>query len=75
MAEIEPIQGRIAMTVTCEISAHKKHICSLKAAGDSAEIERLTSNPAVECGICGAKANCVDNVCTPAKVFEDEQVV
>ncbi len=60
---------------TCEVSEHKKHMCSLRAAGDSAEIARLSSNPTVECGVCGAKANCADNVCTPAKAFEDEQVV
>ena len=62
------------MSATCEISAHKKHICALRAAGETAEIERLTSDPAVQCGVCGAKANCADNVCTPAKVYEDEQI-
>jgi hypothetical protein len=61
-------------TPVCEVTLHKKHMCSLRAAGNTAEIERLSSKPAVECGVCGAKANCVDNVCTPAKVFEDEQV-
>lgn len=59
---------------TCGLSEHKQHMCSLKAAGDTAEIARLSSHPAVECGVCGAKANCADNVCTPAKVFDDEQV-
>jgi hypothetical protein len=60
---------------SCDVTAHKVHICSLKAAGNTAEIERISSNPTVECGVCGAKANCVDNVCTPAKVFDSEQVV
>jgi hypothetical protein len=59
---------------SCGLDEHKKHMCSLQAAGDSAEIQRLSSSPTVECGVCGAKANCVDNICTPAKVFEDEQV-
>ena len=59
----------------CEASEHKKHICSLKASGESAEIARISSNPTVECGVCGAKANCADDVCTPVKVFENEQVV
>jgi len=45
-------------------------MCSLKAAGATAEIERLSSAPTTECGICGAKANSVENVCTPAKVWE-----
>jgi hypothetical protein len=61
------------MTPTCEVKEHKEHICSLLAAGNTAEIERLSYNPTVECGVCGAKVNCVDNVCTPAKPFEDEQ--
>lgn len=60
---------------SCDVTAHKVHICSLKAAGNTAELARITNNPAVECGVCGAKANCVDNVCTPVKVFENEQVV
>jgi len=64
-----------AEAFVCEITSHKNHICSLRAAGNTVEIERISSHPAVECGVCGAKANCVDNVCTPAKVFEDEQVV
>lgn len=59
----------------CGQDEHKKHMCSLKAAGDTAEIARLSSKPAVECGVCGAKADCVDNVCTPVKIFENEQVV
>jgi hypothetical protein len=57
----------------CEAKEHKEHICSLLAAGNTAEIERLSTNPTVECGVCGAKANCADSVCTPAKPFEDEQ--
>jgi hypothetical protein len=58
----------------CGLAEHKMHICSLQAAGNTAEIARLSDSPSVECGVCGAKANCVDNVCTPAKIFEDEQV-
>jgi transcription elongation factor Elf1 len=61
-------------TPRCKTTAHKAHMCSLQAAGNTTEIERLSNNPAVECGVCGAKANCVDNVCTPAKVYEDEQI-
>lgn len=63
-----------AETPACGVKEHKEHICSLLAEGNTAEIERLTSKPTVECGVCGAKANCPDNVCTPAKVFDDEQV-
>jgi hypothetical protein len=58
----------------CGLAEHKMHIRSLHAADNTAEIARLSDNPSVECGVCGAKANCVVNVCTPAKVFEDEQV-
>jgi hypothetical protein len=54
----------------CTNGKHQHHMCSLKAAGANAEIERLPSSPAVECGICGAKANAVENVCTPVKVWE-----
>lgn len=61
-------------SITCEMSAHKRHMCALQAAGNTAEVEALSSQPTVVCGVCGAKANCVDNVCTPAKVYEDEQV-
>lgn len=63
-----------AETAACETKEHKEHMCSLLAADNTAEIARLSTNPTVECGVCGAKANCADNVCTPAKVFEDEQV-
>ena len=53
---------------------HKEHMCALQAAGNTVEVARLSDHPTVECGVCGAKANCEDNVCTPAKVYEDEQI-
>jgi len=59
---------------TCQIDAHKKHMCALQAEGATAEIERLSVNPTYECGVCGAKASCVDNICTPVKLFEDGQI-
>ncbi len=58
----------------CSGENHQDHICSLRAMGKSAEIECLTSSPTVECGVCGAKANSPENVCTPAKVWEEGQI-
>lgn len=61
-------------TFTCGLAEHKKHMCALQAAGNTVEMQRLSSHPTVVCGVCGAKADSVDNVCTPAKVYEDEQI-
>jgi hypothetical protein len=58
----------------CPSEKHQHHMCSLQAAGATAEIERLSSKPKVECGICGAKADSVENICTPVKVWQEEQL-
>ncbi|UFS68691.1 hypothetical protein LPW11_12300 [Geomonas sp. RF6] len=60
--------------ISCGLSEHKTHMCALQAAGNTAELQRLSSHPTVTCGVCGAKANRADNVCTPAGVFDDEQI-
>lgn len=60
--------------ICCNEKSHHHHMCILKEKAMASEIERLTSNPTVECGICGAKANSADNVCTPAKVWEEGQL-
>ena len=60
--------------VNCEPEKHSRHMCSLQASGETAEIELLSAKPTVECGVCGAKANSVDNVCTPVKVWEEGQI-
>jgi hypothetical protein len=60
--------------MSCETEKHRRHMCSLLASGETSEIELLSSNPAVECGVCGAKANSAENVCTPAKVWQEGQI-
>jgi len=60
--------------MTCHSENHQDHMCSLQAMGATAEIKRLSSKPTVECGICGAKANSVENICTPVKVWQEEQL-
>lgn len=61
-------------TTSCTNEQHKHHLCSLNASGATAEIERISSSPTGECGICGAKANAVENICTPVKVWEEGQI-
>lgn len=63
-----------AERISCGSTMHKEHMCALQATGNTAEVARLSDHPTVECGVCGAKANCKDNVCTPAKIYEDEQI-
>ena len=58
---------------TCQSEKHQHHMCSLKAMGATAEIARLSSQPTVECGICGAKADSEENICTPVKVWQEGQ--
>ena len=49
-------------------------MCILKETLTEEELARFSDKPIVECGICGAKANSVDNVCTPVKVWEIGQI-
>lgn len=58
----------------CEGTKHHQHMCILKEKGMEEEISKLSSNPTVECGICGAKANSADHICTPVKVWEEGQL-
>jgi hypothetical protein len=44
---------------------HKGHICWLSNMGMLREVQHLTSNPAVRCLKCGARANQEHNVCFP----------
>ncbi|NVN90743.1 MAG: hypothetical protein HXX11_09060 [Desulfuromonadales bacterium] len=60
--------------ICCDDKSHHHHMCILKEKAMTAEIERASNNPTVECGICGAKANSADYVCTPAKVWEEGQL-
>ena len=59
---------------TCQGDKHQNHMCILKAIGATEEIASLSSQPMVECGICGAKADSTDNICTPVKVWQEEQL-
>lgn len=47
----------------CTGKDHQMHMCSLKAAGNTELIERFSSQPAVSCKHCGAKANSLEYVC------------
>jgi hypothetical protein len=49
-------------------------MCILKEKGMTEEIAKFSDNPTVECGICGAKANSADYICTPVKVWEEGQL-
>ncbi|ADI85401.2 hypothetical protein GSU3603 [Geobacter sulfurreducens PCA] len=51
--------------MACDITAHKMHMCALKAEGCSDEVASLSASPTVKCGNCGALANSPDNVCNP----------
>ncbi len=44
---------------------HAEHICSLRAAGKTAEIQKRTSRPAFACYNCGTKANQAGDLCAP----------
>ena len=59
---------------TCQSDRHQQHMCRLQAMGATAEIARLSSSPTVECGICCAKADSAENICTPVKVWQEEQL-
>ena len=59
---------------TCRSDKHHHHMCSLYATGSTDEIARLSSRPTVECGICGAKADSAENICTPVKLWQEEQL-
>lgn len=52
----------------CDSSQHNIHMCSLTAANDIEKIRKLSTNPTVECGNCGAKANSPENVCNPVEL-------
>lgn len=58
----------------CNAKVHHQHMCILKEKGMNEEIVKLSDNPTVECGICGAKANSADYICTPVKVWEEGQL-
>lgn len=42
---------------------HSNHMCSLKLQGRLDEVKKLSDQPTVECGHCGAKANSIQNIC------------
>jgi hypothetical protein len=60
--------------IECKDKNHHHHMCILKETLAEAELAGYSDKPVVECGICGAKANSVDNVCTPVKVWEVGQL-
>ena len=52
----------------CDSQQHKEHMCALKEKGDLELIRCLSTNPTVECGNCGAKANKPENLCNPVEL-------
>ena len=48
---------------------HKNHICESRAKGSTHDINQLTQNPNVACGICGEMAASEDDVCLPVPLF------
>jgi len=47
---------------------HKNHICELKAAGETAEVERLQKDARFVCQNCGAEANEIGALCAPGPI-------
>jgi len=44
---------------------HKRHMCELKLAQKTEEIEKLSRNPQYICGNCAGKANDKGALCAP----------
>ncbi|HLO25663.1 MAG TPA: hypothetical protein VK187_06075 [Geobacteraceae bacterium] len=59
-----------AEKTTCQSDRHQHHMCRLQAMGATADIARLSSRPTVE----WAKADSAENICTPVKVWQEEQL-
>jgi transcription elongation factor Elf1 len=49
-------------------------MCGRKNETVQPEVESLSFSPTVKCGICGAMAASVKDVCTPVSIFEEEQL-
>lgn len=62
------------LKIACTDKNHHHHMCILKDTLKASELAGISDKPVVECGICGAKANSADNVCTPVKVWEVGQL-
>jgi hypothetical protein len=53
---------------------HHQHMCGRKDKTALPEVQCLSYAPTVKCGICGALAASVSDVCTPVKIFEEDQL-
>jgi hypothetical protein len=58
----------------CDIENHHHHMCSRLNTTVVPEVESLSYSPTVKCGICGALAASVNDVCTPVKIWEEAQL-
>jgi len=58
----------------CDNESHHHHMCNRQNTTVVPEVQELTYAPTVKCGICGALAASVKDVCTPVNIFEAEQV-
>lgn len=47
---------------------HKAHMCELRLAGRTAELEKLKENPKFICGNCATMANREGALCAPGPV-------
>ena len=51
---------------------HRHHMCELRAAGKTEEIERLGNNPKYVCGNCGTAASDQGALCAPGPLESAE---
>jgi len=54
--------------MTCSKENHNEHICALTAKGEIEKVHKLSLQPTVECGNCGAKAKDMKSVCDPVQL-------
>ena len=63
-----------SLKTCCDIKNHHHHMCGRQNTAALPEAESLSFSPTVKCGICGAIAASVSDVCTPVNIFEEEQL-
>lgn len=52
---------------------HKAHMCELRYAGKTEELERLGKDPKFICGNCGTMANQQGALCAPGPIDDSEE--
>ena len=51
---------------------HKAHMCELRLANRTRELERLKKNPKFVCGNCGAESNDEGALCAPGPLDDNQ---